>query len=212
MNPALRICGRDINVRGRLLRIATIEGDKYIFPDDPQSLVEGLRKARERIDLFTFMQRLPETIRKYDYPMELDNLRRSPHYTFDDWWTKVLGFKGRNKAKQAEKKGVKLREIPFDDVLIQGIWRIYNETPVRQGKKLCALRHARGTGPPLRFVLSREQCFHRSFFRRSLIGFAKLTDRRVPHPGRIDAHRLHGSTSGQSPHQCSHCSGSEILR
>ena len=135
MASALTICGREINVRGHLLRVATVEGDKYRFLDDPRPLVEGLHNCGTRIDLFTFMQRLTETTPKYNFPMEWDNFAALPISTFDHWWTKVLGFKGRNKAKQAEKKGVKLREIPFDDVLIEGIWRIYNETPIRQGKR-----------------------------------------------------------------------------
>ncbi|MGB0047325.1 MAG: hypothetical protein WBP70_07750, partial [Terriglobales bacterium] len=118
-----------------MLRVATIEGDKYLFLDDPQSIVEGLRNSGKRIDLFTFMQRLPETTPKHNYPMEWDNFAALSITTFDHWWTKVLGFKGRNKAKQAEKKGVKLREIDFDDALIHGIWRIYNECPIRQGKR-----------------------------------------------------------------------------
>src|SRR5277367_6114716 len=133
MDPVLTVCGRKINIRGNLLRIASIEGDKYCFLDDPDQMISGLRECDRRIDLFTFMQRLPDTEPKYSYPMEWDNLAVLPVVSFDHWWTEVLGFKGRNKAKQAEKKGVKLREIPFDERLIEGIWEIYNECPIRQG-------------------------------------------------------------------------------
>src|SRR6266699_1842775 len=105
----LKICGRDINIQGRMLRIASIEGEKYCFLDDPAPLIEELRKSGKRIDLFTFLQRLPDTKPKYDYPMEWDNFAALPITTFDHWWMQQLGFKGRNKAKQAEKKGVKLR-------------------------------------------------------------------------------------------------------
>jgi hypothetical protein len=61
--------------------------------------------------------------------MEWDNFAAVPITTFDDWWKKV-GKKSRNMARQADKKGVKLREIPFDDVLIEGIRRVYNECPI----------------------------------------------------------------------------------
>jgi hypothetical protein len=107
--------------------------------------------------------------------MEWDNLAVLPITTFDHWWTDVLGFKGRNKAKQAEKKGVKVREIPFDDVLIHGIWQIYNETPIRQGKRfphygmpLEDVRPYAGTFPD-------NSVFIGAFFENDLIGFAKLT-------------------------------------
>src|ERR1022692_746069 len=116
MASALTIGGTDINIRGRLLRVASIEGDKYRFVDDPRLVVEGLQKSGRRIDLFTFMQRVSETIPKYGYLMEWDNFAALPITTFDDWWAKV-GKKSRNMARQAEKKGVKLREIPFGDVL-----------------------------------------------------------------------------------------------
>ena len=175
MKSALGICGRDINIRGRLLRVATIEGDKYLFLDDPRPVVEGLRKSGTRVDLFTFMQRLPETTRKYDYPMELDNFAALPIETFEHWWTKVLGFKGRNKAKQAEKKGVKVREIPFDDVLINGIWKIYNETPIRQGKRFPHYGMRLEDVRPYASSFLESSVFIGAFFEDALIGFAKLT-------------------------------------
>jgi hypothetical protein len=134
MNSSIKIGDREIRIQGKLLRSARILGDKYKFLDDPEPVIEGLRKCGERIDLFTFIQRLPETEPKYRYPMEWDNFAALPITTFDNWWTKQIGFKARNKAKQAEKKGVVIREVPFDDALVKGIWEVYNECPIRQGK------------------------------------------------------------------------------
>ena len=133
-NGFVHVAGRDIKIGGKFLRIAHIDGEKYRFLDDPEPIIAGLRKCGSRADLFTFMQRLPESEPKYKYPMEWDNFAALPLTTFDQWWNQQLGFKGRNKAKQAEKKGIKLREVPFDDNLVRGIWEIYNECPVRQGK------------------------------------------------------------------------------
>jgi hypothetical protein len=175
MKQALQICGRDVNIRGRLLRVATIEGDKYRFLDDPEPLVQGLRNCGTRIDLFTFMQRVTETTAKYRYPMEWDNFAVLPITTFDHWWTQVLGFKGRNKAKQAEKKGVKVREIPFDDVLIRGIWQIYNETPIRQGKRFPHYGMSLESVRPYAGTFLDSSVFVGAFFEDALIGFAKLT-------------------------------------
>jgi hypothetical protein len=134
MPSLVNVCGRDVRIAGRLLRIARLEAEKYQFLDEPELVVRALRKCGIRIDLFTFMQRLPETSPKYAYPMEWDNLAVLLVSTFDRWWTQQIGFKARNKAKQAEKKGVTLREVPFDDALVRGIWEIYNECPVRQGR------------------------------------------------------------------------------
>ena len=117
------------------MKIARLDGEKFLFTDDPESIIQTLRKAKERIDLFTFIQRVSETKPKYSYFMEWDNLAVLPVSIFDDWWNRQIGFKARNKAKQAEKKGIVIREVPFSDELVRGIWEIYNETPVRQGRK-----------------------------------------------------------------------------
>jgi hypothetical protein len=117
-----------------MLRVARLDAEKYHFVDDPEPLIDALRHCGTRIDLFTFLQRLPETTPKYRYPFEWDNLAVLPISTFDHWWTKQIGFKARNKAKQGEKKGLTLREVPFDERLVKDIWEIYNECPIRQGK------------------------------------------------------------------------------
>ncbi len=133
MRSLIEVCGKQIRITGRLVRVARLEADGYQFVDDPKPVLEELRRSRTRIDLFNFLQRLPETSPVFSYPMEWDNFAALPISTFDHWWNDQIGFKARNKAKQAEKKRVVVREVPFDDVLVKGIWEVYNESPVRQG-------------------------------------------------------------------------------
>jgi hypothetical protein len=131
----MKVCGKEIKVRGTLVRIARPDGDKYTFPDDPEATLAGLRKCGTRVDIFTFLQRLPETSPQYLYQTEMDNLAVLPVSTFENWWNKQIRSYPRNRARQAEKRGVLLREVPFGEELIEGIRGIYNETPVRQGKR-----------------------------------------------------------------------------
>jgi hypothetical protein len=79
-------------------------------------------------------------------------------------------------VRRAEKKGVEVREVPFDDALVHGIWEIYNETPFRQGKPfphfgkdLDAVRREAAT------FLDRSYFFG-AYCGEQLIGFIKLTD------------------------------------
>ena len=175
MEPSLVICKREVKIQGRFLRIARIEGDGYRFLEDPEAVISGLRNDRHGIDLFTFTQGLPNTAPQYHYPMEWDNFAALRVTTFDHWWTHILGFKGRNKARQAERKGVTLREVAFDEQLIEGIWRIYNESPIRQGKRFphygMSLTRVR------EYASTFLDCsvFLGAFVEDSLIGFAKLT-------------------------------------
>src|SRR5438270_3410101 len=106
--------------------------------------------------------------------MEWDNLAVLPVSTFDHWWNQQIRSFPRNRARQAEKRGVKVREVPFDDALVRGIWEVYNESPVRQGKPnfhygkdLETVRKAEAT------FLDRS-IFIGAFLEEKLIGFVKL--------------------------------------
>jgi hypothetical protein len=164
----------EVRIQGRLLRFARLEADKFHYLEDPQTLVDALKKCPARIDLFTFLQRLPETQPKFPYPMEWDNLAVVPVTTYDHWLKEQIGFKARNKAKQAEKKGVVIREVPFSESLVKGIWEVYNECPVRQG---APFRHY---GKDLDTVRREEatfldtSIFIGAFLEERLIGFLKL--------------------------------------
>lgn len=175
MSQVVRVCNRDIRIEGRLFRTARVEGEKYRFLDDPEAIIEGLRNCGTRIDLFTFIQRVTETAPKYSYPMEWDNFAALPITTYSDWWDNTIRYAARNHARQAEKKGVTLREVPFDDVLVKGIWEIYNETPVRQsrrfphyGMSIEQVRKYAETFPD-------DSVFIGAFLGDKLIGFTKLT-------------------------------------
>jgi hypothetical protein len=173
--PTISLCSREIDIQGRLCRIAQIDGEGYKFLDSPEPMLAELRRSKTRVDLFTFIQKLSETPPRYPYPTEWDNMAVLPVSTFDHWWTQQIGFKARNKAKQAEKKGIVVQEVAFDDRLIRGIWEIYNESPVRQerrfphyGKSLDAVREMSAT-----FLDS--SVFIGAFDREKMVGFIKLT-------------------------------------
>src|SRR5262249_40704008 len=131
----MTVAGKEIKVRRHLIRIARI-AEGYESADDPEALVAALRQLRPRIDLFTFIQDLSERLPKYNcYAMEWDNLAALPVSTFDDWYTKQIKPAARNKVRKAEKSGVTVREVSFNDELLRGISAINNESPIRQGKR-----------------------------------------------------------------------------
>lgn len=170
----MRLCDREIKIQGRLLRIARIGGEKYLFLDDPVPVLDAAKTAETRIDIFTFMQRLPDTAPKYTYPMELDNLAVLPVSTFEHWWTKQVDNKTRNMVRKAEKQGVTVRQVLFDDALVRGIHAIYNECPIRQGKPFPhygkdfeTVHREEGTHPDRSIFLGAN-------LGEKLIGFAKL--------------------------------------
>jgi hypothetical protein len=183
----MKVCGNDIAIHGKLIRIARIDGDEFTSVDNLDLLIKDLRESGTRIDLFTFFQKPPESAPKYDYPMEWDNLASLPVSTFDHWWKQQIQSNVRVKVRKAEKNGITVREVPFDDALLRGICDIYNETPVRQGIRF----------PHYGIDLERARDYACTFLDRSIfigafhddkmIGFAKI----VVDPTRMQATVLH---------------------
>jgi len=170
----MNVCGQEIRIQRGLIRIAELSADTFEYVDDPETTVDSLRRSEDRIDLFTFMQRLPDTSPKYTYPLEWDNLAVLPISTFDNWWTKQVNDKTRNMARRAGKKGVVIRELSIDDAFIRGVWTIYNECEVRQGKPFPHYGKDLETVRKETATFLDRSVFFGAYLDDTLIGFAKL--------------------------------------
>lgn len=175
----MEIGQKEIRIKGTLVRIGYLDGEGYQFLDDPQAALEELRRARQRVDLFTFIQKLSETMPKYSYPTEMDNMAALRVTSFEDWMKHQVDFKVRNKVRKAEKSGVITREVPYDDAFVNGISAIYNESPVRQGKRFWhygkdveAVRSMNGT-------FMDQSIFIGAYLQDEMIGFVKLVSDEV---------------------------------
>jgi hypothetical protein len=134
---AIRIDNVMLVATGTVLKIAQIHDeawlDSKILPD-PLKAIDMLQRAKNRPDIFTFCQRDFKTELQYDFPSELTNIAAIPITNYDFWWTKQISAKTRNMVRKAQKKGVDVQVVPFNDKLIAGIVKIINETPIRQGR------------------------------------------------------------------------------
>jgi hypothetical protein len=197
-------------VRGRLVRVAQPEGDGYLFLDDPERAVEHLRAHGPRADILTFIQALPDAAPKFPYPLETDNFAGLKVATHDEW-LRGLSPRIRTQTRQAERRGVEIREIPFDDDTARGIWEIYNETPVRQGRRfphygkdLETVRRMSATFPDLSIFIG-------AFLEGRMVGFIKLVANRagtqagIMHILSLEAHRDKAPTNGLLAHAVRAC-------
>jgi len=127
----------DMVVHGRWVRIAEVRADFWLpgqAVHDPASAVAQLKERGVKADIFSFVQKLPETAPKYLYPMEWDNVAAIPVTSYEEWWEKRLPQVARKNVKRAAKRGVVVRVVPYDDELVRGIVEIHNDTPTRQGR------------------------------------------------------------------------------
>jgi hypothetical protein len=170
----LQICNKEIRIKGVFLRIGFIDGEGFQFLEDPDQAVQELRNARKSIDLFTFVQRIAEPQPRFDFCMERDNFAVLPVTTFDHWMTSQISPRLRTTIRKTAKDGVVLREVALDEELIRGISAIYNEAPVRQGRRF---RHYQIDLQALRAMKSTfldRSVFIGAYWGAELIGFIKL--------------------------------------
>lgn len=135
--PACRVNGLLVAREGKWLKIAKLHDEEWL-PDlgveDHKTVVDALRQCSISADLFSFAQKLPETAPKYRYHLTWDNLSVACTSDFSAWWNS-LPQESRKNVRRSEKRGVLVKPAEFDDELVKGIQNIYNETPVRQGRR-----------------------------------------------------------------------------
>jgi Acetyltransferase (GNAT) domain len=131
----MTINGQRVMVEGKALRIASLEQEWYEDIEDPKTFINELSKAEAKPDILTFWQRLPDTEPKYSYRMELDPIAALPIESYSFWWDKQIDCKTRNMVRKSQKKGVTVKMVSFDDEIIRGMTAIFNETPIRQGRR-----------------------------------------------------------------------------
>lgn len=135
--PTIVIDGRTVIVTGGLIKTAKILDAEFVegqLISDPPTFILKLFENGLKPDILTFPQKINEETPKHSYPFEWDNAAVACTKSFDDWWTK-LPQESRKNARRAAKRGVVVETAKFDDTLIKGIKEIYDELPVRQGKR-----------------------------------------------------------------------------
>jgi hypothetical protein len=131
----VEIEGQVYNISSGPLRILSLEDEWYEDVQNPKQVLSLLKKSSLKIDLFTFWQRFPDVEPRYDYYRESESLAVLPVNSYDHWWNKQINSKTRNMVNKATKQGVNVRETIFDDDFIRGMAEIFNESPLRQGRK-----------------------------------------------------------------------------
>lgn len=173
--PAVPAGGFQIVTSGRWLKIASILDEEYtIAPlSDPEQVMRSFSQHGGKADLFTFSQRIPDVRPRFNFPISWDNAAIIDIESYETWLAS-LGQVTRRNIRLAEKRGVTVARASFNDEFVQGIHDIYNETPVRHGrrfwhygKSIDQVRQDNGT-------YSDRSAFIGAYFAGKLIGFIKI--------------------------------------
>jgi Acetyltransferase (GNAT) domain len=172
----MKVNGKEILLEGKIPRIARLKQEWYEDVEDPEALITDLRKTESKPDILTFWQRLPDTEPKYSYRMEPDPIAALPIKSYSLWWENQIGRKARNKIRKAQKSGVIVKPTTFDDSFVQGMTSIFNESPIRQGRRF--LHYGKNFETIKREFsrfLFREEIFG-AYLNEELVGFIFLAD------------------------------------
>jgi hypothetical protein len=165
-----------LSIRKRgLIRIAKFP-EHFEYVKDRAPSERFLEKLVERdVDLFTFVERkwcCPLANPPSTWLQEMDNvgLLKVPPY---DEWLSAVGKKTRNMIRKAEKSSVKTQIVQPTEEFAEGVCKIYNETPIRQGR---AFYHYGWTIVDVRNVIQNTpgSTFIGAFLDGELVGFVQL--------------------------------------
>lgn len=166
--------GKRFYCLGKFIKVCGLADAWYEDVHDPLSIVSSLKKGTHGAHLFTFFQRPPHTDQLFSYYIEPYPVSVIKITSYEDWWTISIQKNTRQAVKKAQKKGVEIRVENFDDNFIRGISQIYNETPIRMGKRfphyndsLEKVREENGT-------FSDRSIFLGAYYNTELIGFTKI--------------------------------------
>jgi hypothetical protein len=157
----LEIKGQTYSLYGGPATVVQLEDEWYDDVMDPKAVIAALRESRTGVDIFAFWQRLPDAEPRYDFYKEWEIIAALPVTSFDHWRNKQIKSNTRNHLRKAEKSSVEVRETIYDDAFVRGMTDIFNETPIRQGRRFWHY------GKDFETV---KQQFSRYLFREDLIG------------------------------------------
>jgi hypothetical protein len=159
---------------GYFIRTLQLKEDWLEDIKNPDVIIEALARSNQGIDIFSFRQRVPDSKPRYSYYFEWINNAAIHVISYEDWFRGALSQNSRNKIRKSLRKGLEIKECEFTDEFIRDVLEIYNEMPIRQGKRYVhygidfdKLKKAHST------FLDRA-LFLGAYYRKELIGFLKI--------------------------------------
>lgn len=135
--PAAHLDGRTVIVTGRFVRVARVHDGEFVEGQvipNPVDFIAKMAESGLRADMLTFPQKIYDREPQHAYAFEWDNAAVASTLSYSDWWD-GLSQVSRKNVRRAGKRGVSVEVATFDDEFVRGVKEIYDETPVRQGRR-----------------------------------------------------------------------------
>jgi hypothetical protein len=134
---------------------------------------------RTNADIFSFYERTWCWEDFNDNPWKVfkikDNVALLSFTTYSDWLAEIINKTHHNPVKRASNKGIKTIEVSRpDESFAVGVWKIYHETPIRQGRKF--YHYDEKLDDVKSAILNKPEnyTFIGAYFGEELVGFIEL--------------------------------------
>jgi len=149
-------------------------------PPDRRLVAELMGRG---VDLFTFAERgfARQDMQNNDlfpFPSILDNIALARVDDYGIWFSRQITKKTRNVIRKAQKAGITVSvyndpaSVPEEAYV--GIWRVYNETPIRQNRRFPHYGTSLATVRGLEKRISRSYELYCAFLQGEVIGFSEV--------------------------------------
>ena len=170
----LFVNNKEMSVSGRITRTAKLKAEYYEWADNPQKFVADVKNSTIAADILTLLKKVTDENINRSLYSEQDSIAVLPIVTFEHWWKKQINDKTRNMIRRSQKNGVEVRVVEFTDGLVDGIKKIYDESPIRQGKPFKHYNKDTETVKNDHISFLERSQFIGAYCEDELIGFAKI--------------------------------------
>jgi hypothetical protein len=133
--PAISVNGAWVLVLGKFLRTAIVKDEEWLPGDvviDPEKVRAAIKQGRLGADIYKFCLKLPNVEPRFPYHLEWTNVAAIPIETYEDWWENGATQVTRKNVRRADRRGVVVRNVEFNDELIENIVKLNDSAVYRQ--------------------------------------------------------------------------------
>jgi hypothetical protein len=179
----ISVGGNKVAISGRFLKTAQIHDELWVENGhlNPHEIRSAHEKA-PRFDLFSFIRPLPENRPLDGFHIEWENVAVVRTDNYEEWWN-ALPQESRKNVRRCQRRGVEVRTVEFNDRLVSGISAIYDETPIRQGRRFWHYKKPLEAVKRENSSYLERSTFLGAFLNDELIGFMKFV--KVGRVGRV---------------------------
>jgi hypothetical protein len=175
--PSVEKLGVTVLISGKLLKKAEIFDEYWLEAEtlpSPDLLISELSALHGRPDLFTFIQRVPDNKPKYDHYYTWENYAVLPVSSYENWLNNQIHSTTKRNIRASEKRGIEIRVSEYDENYVKGIMSIYNESPLRAGRKFWHYGKDFETVKRENGTYSERSTYLAAYYQGEMVGYLKI--------------------------------------